>query len=95
MKEKMIPFFAIGISILALYGLSSLAFSKEIKEQIRKKQEGKCDWCGKKVKRLQIHHIVPKRMGGDDIINNAVGLCDECHKYWDELSFQKVFYGKE
>jgi len=94
MKEKLIPFLKIGVSALALYTISFLAFSKELKEQVRKEQEGRCDWCGKKVKKLQIHHIIPQRMKGSDTRENAVGLCEDCHRYWDELSLQGVFYGK-
>lgn len=93
-REKLIKSFEIGLTILGLYGLSFLAFSKEVKEQVRREQKGICDWCGKKTNKLQIHHIIPQRMKGSDTRKNAVGLCPDCHRYWDELSFQKIFYGK-
>ncbi len=95
MKEKLIPILEVGIKGLALYGISFLAFSKELKEQVRKEQGGICDWCGKKTKKLQIHHIIPQRMKGKDTRDNAVGLCGDCHRYWDELSFHGKFYGKK
>jgi uncharacterized protein with PIN domain len=95
MKERLKPILEIGITAFALYGLSFLAFSNELKEQVRKEQGGRCDWCGKKVKKLQIHHIIPQRMKGKDTRENAVGLCDDCHRYWDDLSFQGIFYGKK
>jgi len=82
----------IGFS-LGLFGVA-LAFSLELKKKIRKEQEGRCAWCGKKTKKLQIHHIIPQRMGGADTKENAVGLCEDCHRYWDQLSFQGKFYGK-
>jgi uncharacterized protein with PIN domain len=94
MKERLKPILEIGFTALALYGLSFLAFSKELKEQVRKEQGGRCDWCGKKVGKLQIHHIIPQRMKGPDIRENAVGLCEDCHRYWDELSFERIFYEK-
>ena len=68
---------------------------KRNKRAVRKEQEGRCDWCGKKVKKLQIHHIIPQRMKGKDTRENAVGLCEDCHRYWDDLSFQGIFYGKK
>jgi Restriction endonuclease len=95
MKERLKPILEVGIIALALYGLNFLAFSKELKEQVRKEQEGRCDWCGKKVKKLQIHHIIPQSMGGSDTRENAVGLCEDCHRHWDKLSFQGIFYGKK
>jgi uncharacterized protein with PIN domain len=95
MKERLKPILEVGFTSLALYGLSFLAFSKELKRQVRKEQGGRCDWCGKKVKKLQIHHIIPQRMNGKDTRDNAVGLCEDCHRYWDELSFQGIFYGKK
>jgi uncharacterized protein with PIN domain len=95
MKERLKPILEAGIIAFGLYSISLLAFSKELKEQVRKEQGGRCDWCGKKVSKLQIHHIIPQRMRGKDTRDNAVGLCEDCHRYWDELSFQKIFYGKK
>jgi len=95
MKERLKPILEVGIIAFGLYGLSFLAFSHELKEQVRKEQGGRCDWCGKKVSKLQIHHIIPQRMKGKDTRENAVGLCEDCHRYWDELSFQGIFYGKK
>jgi uncharacterized protein with PIN domain len=95
MRERLKPILEAGITAFALYGLSFLAFSNEIKERVRKEQGGRCDWCGKKVGKLQIHHIIPQRMKGKDTRENAVGLCEDCHRYWDELSFQGIFYGKK
>jgi uncharacterized protein with PIN domain len=94
-KERITKIVEFGFTIFSLYAISLLAFPKELKEQVRKEQGGRCDWCGKKVKKLQIHHIIPQRMRGKDTRENAVGLCDDCHRYWDELSFEKIFYGKK
>jgi len=95
MKERK-PILEVGITALALlYGLSFLAFSKELKRQVRKEQEGICADCGGKPEKLQIHHIIPESMGGPDTRDNAVGLCPECHKKWDELAIKKKFYGKK
>jgi hypothetical protein len=28
----------------------------------------------------ELHHLVPRSMGGDDVADNLVGLCHECHR---------------
>ena len=41
-----------------------------------------CDMCkaeGKQVAASQVHHHVPKRLGGTDVRSNLVGLCVSCH----------------
>jgi hypothetical protein len=66
--ERLKPILKVVITAFALYELSFLAFSKELKEQVRKEQGGRCDWCGEKVgKLLQIHHIIPQRMRREKI----------------------------
>ena len=92
-NEKLLLFSTVALGI---YALSFLAFSRELKDQVRKEQKGICAWCGKKPKKLTIHHIVPQSMGGKDTRENAVGLCRSCHDYWDEQALKKgVFYPKE
>ena len=96
MKERLKPILEVGITAFALYGLSFLAFSEELKKQVRKEQKGICADCGGKPKKLQIHHIIPQSMGGSDTRDNAVGLCPECHDKWDMLAFLKgIFYEKK
>jgi len=84
--------------VIGSFGLLSigLAFSRGLKEKIRKEQKGICADCGKKPKKLEIHHIIPQSMEGPDTRDNAVGLCPECHDKWDALAFLKgIFYGKK
>jgi len=45
----------ITLSVEAL-GLLGFAFSRLLKEQIKKEQDYKCDNCGKDFKYLQVHH---------------------------------------
>lgn len=51
---------------------------------------GFCEYCGKKapfikdtdgIGFLEVHHIIPLSENGDDIIENAVALCPNCHKH--------------
>lgn len=30
---------------------------------------------------LEVHHIIPLSEGGDDTVENAIGLCPNCHKH--------------
>lgn len=58
-------------------------FSHGTKENVREKQDNKCDKCGKKTKQLQIHHIIPQVFNGKDEERNAVGLDPQCHQRAD------------
>jgi 5-methylcytosine-specific restriction endonuclease McrA len=82
------------IDSFGLIGIA-LAFSRRLKEEIRKKQDNVCASCGKKVKKLQIHHIIPQSMGGPDTEDNAVGLCPNCHQEWDERAKEGKFFKKK
>lgn len=63
-------------------GLLAFAFSKTIREEVIRRQYGLCDMC-KLPARLQVHHRVPHCQKGEDTIDNAVGLCEACHKTVD------------
>ena len=39
-----------------------------------------CQCCGKKNCRLEVHHIVFRRNGGSDSLENLITLCEDCHK---------------
>ena len=39
-----------------------------------------CQCCGKKNCRLEVHHIVFRRNGGSDRLENLITLCEDCHK---------------
>lgn len=39
----------------------------------------RCPGCGKKFKRLEKHHKVPRSIGGDDSKKNKIELCTRCH----------------
>ncbi len=38
-----------------------------------------CEFCGVK-KDLNLHHVVPKSIGGDDSRENHAIICEKCHK---------------
>ena len=39
-----------------------------------------CEYCGKKNCYTIIHHIKSKGSGGDDIEDNLIELCSNCHR---------------
>jgi len=90
----------IGAGLGLLYLASFGAFGNRVKDQVREQQNGDCGDCGKHVgKNLSVHHKIPdnafKRQGieGTDGIENAVGLCRQCHNYWDHLMItQKIIF---
>jgi len=44
-------------------------------------QKGKCAMCRKEIPEIEltIHHVVPRKIGGGNYIENLIGLCDRCH----------------
>ncbi len=44
---------------------------------IRAAKLGPCRVCG--VNRPQLHHVVPRSSGGDDVADNMTPLCPDCH----------------
>ncbi len=40
---------------------------------------GSCRVCGDR-EHVQLHHVVPRDLHGDDVPTNIVGLCPTCHE---------------
>ena len=40
----------------------------------------KCDQCGWDAARCDVHHRVPKSLGGLHTLDNAIVLCPNCHR---------------
>ena len=49
------------------------------KEAILNRDSYTCQCCGKKNKRLEVHHIIYRSKGGTDDENNIITLCEDCH----------------
>jgi len=54
-----------------------MAFSEEIKREVRKRSANRCCVCGSVF--VEVHHIVSKADGGSDTIDNAAPLCATHH----------------
>lgn len=78
---------AIDIRVLQeckkLYG-DQYKISNRLDENIRKavliRDKNSCMNCGRSDCKLEIHHIVPKRMQGNNTMDNLISLCEKCHK---------------
>ena len=58
--------------------------SNRLDENIRKaiifRDSNTCQMNGEKNVRMEVHHIIPRRLNGSNSINNLVTLCTECHR---------------
>ena len=43
-------------------------------------QSYKCSYCGKKGKRMELHHVIPLSEGGPDTSDNVCFVHKKCHK---------------
>jgi hypothetical protein len=50
-----------------------------IRIQTLERDSYQCQHCGKKDK-LEIHHLIPRRKGGLDVLENTLTVCRKCHK---------------
>ena len=55
-----------------------------IKEQLYKKQHGKCMVCGEDLgndwSKIHVDHIIPHQLVGDELDDNYQDLCETCNK---------------
>lgn len=54
---------------------------KETRRQVLQRDDYRCVSCSTSVKSAEtdIHHLLPRSMGGTDELSNLVTLCDGCH----------------
>jgi hypothetical protein len=64
--------------------------NKYVIAEVLERAQGRCEKCSKsapflkdtdKNPYLEVHHIVPLAEGGDDTVENAIGLCPNCHRH--------------
>ena len=57
------------------------AVKGSIRYQVLKRADGRCELCGisKEEKALEVDHIKPKNLGGEDSIDNYQALCYTCN----------------
>ena len=59
-----------------------MAISKKLRFEIFKRDNFSCQYCGKTPPQvtLEIDHINPKKLKGDDDINNLITACFDCNR---------------
>lgn len=61
------------------YDVNQETFSENLKEYVRKRDGYKCAVCGFD-QQLEVHHKIPRRLGGQNDEDNLVTLCTSCHR---------------
>ena len=57
-------------------------FSSVLRDLVLERDNYTCQICGMKLN-LQVHHILPRRLGGEHAEENLVTLCCSCHRHID------------
>lgn len=78
------------------YAKGELYQQENFKQAARARDGYKCQCCGKKDCRLEVHHLLPRSKGGSDKLANLITLCSDCHHLAHSseeqlLAFQKKF----
>lgn len=68
-----------GDSMLSPHPRKGKEFSRAVRRAIKERDGHACVLCGAS-RRLEIDHIVPVSLGGDNSIDNGQTLCHDCHR---------------
>jgi len=60
--------------------------TKPTKKAVKERDSFSCRKC-KSNKDLEIHHVVPQRLGGPHALFNLVCLCTICHSKWHSMEY--------
>src|SRR5262245_57852065 len=52
---------------------------RAIRLEVIRRANSMCELCGKSDVLLDAHHKTPRRLGGNDSLNNLMAVCQECH----------------
>ena len=63
------------------------------RKNVLERDKNKCQCCDGEVKdkfrnrrySLEVHHVIPRKHGGRNTLNNGVTLCRFCHNYFDYM----------
>lgn len=56
----------------------------QMKRSYVAKQGPLCQWCGRISEALEVHHKLKRGLGGKDEPENAIVLCNKCHRWAHE-----------
>lgn len=52
---------------------------KLVKKEILRRDGYRCQYCGRRVSRLTVDHVIPRRLGGQHRWDNLVSACPNCN----------------
>jgi len=66
----------------------------KMREAVLKRDKYTCQKCLKKSigRKLQVHHKIAMRMGGQHLMDNLMTLCRKCHKILEPAKSRKYAY---
>jgi hypothetical protein len=67
---------------------------KKLAQEIRKRDNFTCQYCGKKGA-TDVHHIIPRRIRIDNSPENLITLCKSCHRKVEHLTDKYLSEGKD
>jgi hypothetical protein len=67
---------------------------KKLAQEIRKRDNFTCQFCGKKGA-TDVHHIIPRRIKIDNSPENLITLCKSCHRKVEHLTDKYLSEGKD
>lgn len=74
-NTKPIEFFGVTISEFTLD-----SFTEKIKNDVKIRDNFCCQICEVKNERLEVHHILKRKLGGSNEMDNLITLCVKCHR---------------
>lgn len=64
--------------VISEFNLDS--FSEKIKTDVKNRDKHCCQICEAKNERLEVHHILKRKLGGSNELDNLITLCVKCHR---------------
>lgn len=61
-------------------GVASRRVKGKLRDEVLERDGNTCVSCGSEDD-LQVHHIIPRHQGGENVENNLATLCPDCHYY--------------
>lgn len=55
--------------------------------QLRASKVGPCRVCGRD-EWIDLHHLIPRSVGGSDVAENLIPLCHRCHMAYEDHGFE-------
>ena len=77
------------------YAKGELYQQENFKQAARVRDNHTCQYCGKKNCRLEVHHLLPRSMGGSNKLENLITLCSNCHHLAHSSDEQLVAFQKK